>query len=451
MSESKDSRQKSSGSWRDLAAKDGLISQPMRKSAGPGRSSRGVLKKVWTYRIGAYVRLSPSDEIRGEGSLVSHPQRLKEFVRMKCSSEPSWGFIEKWYTDPDYSAKDMNRPAFIEMCRDIKDGKINAVLATELSRLNRNTKDFLQFLDFLKRYNVKLIVLKENFDTSTPAGEMMLIQMSAFAQFERESIVARIKDGARARAERGVGNGGAQPLGYDNDPEHRCHLIVNETEMPYVELIFRKYLDLGNISALQEFLNKGGYRTKLLKSKSEKARGGKKWCHSTLYRLLTNLAYIGKKEINKSNRSKPQDELRQEEQYKIVNAQWPAIISEDLFSEVQARLVDNRSQARVYKHRYRLRQLVTCGLCNEALIGMSSTGRGGQYFYYGHMRKRRAEGDRHLKRCVVETVPAINLEEAVIARLSMLAQDRDLIKSLAKEAAERASDNADMDAALIRS
>ena len=86
------------------------------------------------------------------------------------------GSIVEWYTDPENSAKNMQRPAFIQMCRDIRDGKINAVLATELSRLNRNAKDFLQFRDFLKKKNVKLFVLKENFDTSTPAGEMMLIQ-----------------------------------------------------------------------------------------------------------------------------------------------------------------------------------------------------------------------------------------------------------------------------------
>ena len=54
------------------------------------------------YRFGAYVRLSPSDEIRDEGSLVSHPQRMKSFVEYKNSQEPGWGEIVETYTDKDF-------------------------------------------------------------------------------------------------------------------------------------------------------------------------------------------------------------------------------------------------------------------------------------------------------------------------------------------------------------
>jgi site-specific DNA recombinase len=113
------------------------------------------------FRIGAYIRLSPSDEIREEGSLVSHPQRIKQFVDYRNAQSTNWGSILDWYTDKDYSGKDMNRPEFKRMCRDIKDGKINAVIVTELSRLSRSVKDFCQFWDFLKRYKPLFIVLKK--------------------------------------------------------------------------------------------------------------------------------------------------------------------------------------------------------------------------------------------------------------------------------------------------
>lgn len=168
--------------------------------------------------MGAYIRLSPSDEIREEGSLVSHPQRIKQFVDYRNSQSPGWGKIVDWYTDKDYSGKDMNRPEFKRLCRDIKDGKVNAVIVTELSRLSQSVKDFVQFWDFLKRHKATFYSLKESFDTSTPMGELMVVQAISFAQFERETIVSRIKEGAKARAERGLTNGGRRMLGYDPDP-----------------------------------------------------------------------------------------------------------------------------------------------------------------------------------------------------------------------------------------
>ena len=113
--------------------------------------------------MAAYIRLSPSDEIRDEGSLVSHPQRIKHFVDYRNSQTPGWGKIVDWYTDKDYSGKDMNRPEFRRMCRDIKDGKINAVIVTELSRLSRSVKDFCQFWDFLKRHKTTFYSLKQQF------------------------------------------------------------------------------------------------------------------------------------------------------------------------------------------------------------------------------------------------------------------------------------------------
>jgi site-specific DNA recombinase len=347
--------------------------------------------------------------------------------------------------------KDMHRPAFIQMCRDIKDGKIDAIIATELARLNRNTRDFLQFWEFLKQKNVKMFVLKQNFDTSTPGGEMMLTTMAAFAQFERETIVGRIKDGARARAERGLGNGGPGALGFDADPEHPCRVVINEKEKPYVEMIFRKFIELGTLAKLQDYLNEKGYRTKSHISKKGQQRGGKVWTSGTLHGTLTNLAYLGKREFHKKNRGRNPEHIKPEDRYRILDGHWPALISEKLFADVQEILENNKSEARPYVHHYRLKRLVTCGVCNSQLIGKTSTGNGGRYFYYGHMRKQLSQGTRHLEKCPVENISAPALEEIVIERLCELAQDRKLVESLAKSAVGESKSLAEQNKALLRS
>ena len=102
------------------------------------------------FRLGAYIRLSPSDEIRDEGSLVSHPQRIESYVTYKNMQQPGWGVIVELYIDKDNTAANMKRPALLRMLQDIKLGRINAVIATELSRFSRNVKDFLEIWDFLK-------------------------------------------------------------------------------------------------------------------------------------------------------------------------------------------------------------------------------------------------------------------------------------------------------------
>ena len=428
MSGSRGSRGKSSASWRVIA---GTGPQPA-KTSSPTVPSNKTLPSEG-FRLAAYIRLSPSDEIRDEGSLVSHPQRIKHFVDYRNSQTPGWGKIVDWYTDKDYSGKDMNRPEFRRLCRDIKDGKINAVIVTELSRLSRSVKDFCQFWDFLKRHKAAFYSLKESFDTSTPMGELMVVQAISFAQFERETIVSRIKEGAKARAERGLLSGGVRILGYDPDPYKRCYLIVNEEEKPYVKFVFEQFLKLGSVAKLLEFLNEKGYRTKSYITKSGEKRGANLWCTGTLYNLLTNAAYIGRREINKGNRNKNQDELTEAEKYRLVTAQWPAIIPESLFNEVQSQLIANSHHPGKYVHKYRLTGLIRCALCGQQLFGKSGTGRSGKYFYYGHLRKFvTIDPKRHKERCPLESIPAVQVEEAVIARLSLLAKDKALLMELLK-------------------
>ncbi len=387
----------------------------------------------YKYKIASYVRLSPSDEIREEGSLVSHPQRIKNFINMKNNTEKNWGKVIETYTDKDYSGKNLNRPAFQKMCRDIVLGKVNAVIVTELSRLSRSVKDFCQFWDFLKEHKVKFFSLKENFDTSTAMGELMVIQAISFAQFERQTTVERIKHGVHARAERGLSNGGQRMLGYDLHPEKKCHLKVNEEEKPIVQMIFKKLLELGSTFKVLNFLNQNGYTTKSFVNKKGEKRGGTRWTASSLYTVLTNFSYLGKRELNKKNRNKDQSELSISERYKVYDSQWPAIIDKNLFNEVQDRLEKNKKELRASNHCYILSGLTYCGVCGDKLVGKGSSNREGKkYFYYGHRRKMMTYGDRHLKKCDLEHVPAHTIEEGVLFRLKELSKNKALLVKLAQ-------------------
>ena len=331
-SESNGSQDRSSESWRSV--EKGKVIE-FKKS-----STTAAAK----FRIGPYIRLSPSGEDRLEGSLVSHPQRIKQFIDLKNAQQGGgWGEIVEWYEDKDLSGKDMNRAAFQRLLNDISTGKINAVVVTELSRLNRKVKDFLEVWEFFKEHKVAFFSLKESFDTSTAMGEVMLIQAMSFAQYERHTIVDRIKKGARARAERGLANGYV-PLGFQTVEHRPNHRQINEPERVYVEMIFRKFLELKRIAKLVEWLNKDSYKTKEFITKSGKKAGGHKWTISSLHSILTNRAYIGEREINKKNRTNVSGTLSEEDKYFFVNAHWPALIPKELFYDVQQMLEANKKR-----------------------------------------------------------------------------------------------------------
>lgn len=434
--ESNASLGKLSEPWRN--SKKGELSEVKRKSDDQPK-----------FRIAGYVRLSPTGDEREEGSLVSHPQRIKQFVESKnVQAGGSWGEIVDWYVDKDLSGKDMNRPAFQKMLKDIKAGIVNAVIVTELSRLNRKVRDFCEVHEFFKEHKTALFSLKENFDTSTPMGELMLIQAMSFAQFERQTIVDRVKRGSRARAERGLANG-ILPLGFklvDHRPNYRA---IDETERSYVELIFNKFLELKRINKLITFLNENGYRTKEITTKSGKKIGGHRWSMSSIHSLLTNRVYIGEREVNKRFRTQNQDELREDERYFCVKAHWPEIVLKEIFFDVQRMLEQNKKKARKYVHDYRLTGLIECAECGQKLIGKSGSGRTGKYFYYGHKRKMLSEGDRHLQRCKIENVPAPILEEAIVSRMKDLSGDRKIVAELVRLTSSKSQTSTDLQKSLI--
>ena len=228
------------------------------------------------------------------------------------------------------------------MMQDIRHGHINAVIVTELSRISRDVKDFCNFWEFLKQHEATFISLKENFDTTTPIGEMMVIQAISFAQFERKTIVNRIKDGARARAERGLSNGGVKVLGLDPHKHKKGYLVVNEKEAAVVRHIYQKFLELGSLAKLRDYLNDNGYRTKKYTTKSGKKAGGSVWSRQSLLNLLTNVKLTGKIAVNSANKDYDQSELPTEQQYRLVNAVWPAIISQSVFEQTQEKLKTNK-------------------------------------------------------------------------------------------------------------
>lgn len=127
---------------------------------------------------------------------------------------------EKIFIDKQ-SAKDTNREQFNRMCNYVREG--DTVIVTEYSRLARNVKDLLAIIDDLHNQNVNLVSIKENFDTSTPQGSLMLTIFAGLSEFEREMILQRQREGI-AIAKRAGKYHGRKPLPF-NEEEFRKECI----------------------------------------------------------------------------------------------------------------------------------------------------------------------------------------------------------------------------------
>lgn len=108
--------------------------------------------------------------------------------------------IDKWFKEK-VSAKDTNRPALQEMLEYAREG--DTIYIKDFSRLARSTKDLLAIVEELNNKNINLISLKENLDTSTSTGKLMLTMIGAINEFERQNLLERQKEGIAIAKQKG--------------------------------------------------------------------------------------------------------------------------------------------------------------------------------------------------------------------------------------------------------
>ena len=194
----------------------------------------------------------------------------------------------KVYTDKGYSGKNIDRPAFQELMRDIEAGIIRRVIVYRLDRISRSVLDFANVIDIFQKHNVDFVSTMEKFDTGTPIGKAMLMIVMIFAQLERETIQQRVIDAYSSRSKRGFYMGGRVPFGFglkdtliDGIRTKMYEPIESEAEI--IRMIFSLYAkpqtSLGDI---MRYLEEHGIRK----------RDGKLFNRGRLRDLVINPVYV---------------------------------------------------------------------------------------------------------------------------------------------------------------
>lgn len=332
-----------------------------------------------------YRRVSTEMQSEEGYSLEAQKSRLLSYIESQ-----GWELTDD-YADEGVSAKDIDRPALQRLIADMKAGKFEVLLVYRLDRLVRSVTDLHELLTLFEKHNVKFKSATEVFDTTSAMGRLFITMVGAMAQWERENLAERVTMGMLKRHEEGQRNGAIAPFGYSIGEDG--NLVVVDEEAKWVRYIFESFKTKGRRMLAVELNNRG-----IL------TRQGKLWNDPTIDYIVRNPVYYG---ALRWNYKKAGGERTYEEV--IVPNVHEAIVSKELFDEVQE--IRSARAGKGYRSdtHYPFTGVLTCARCGKTMIG------GKRKKKNGHMRFYRCRGRFTYGICDMPIIPEEVVEDTVIA------------------------------------
>lgn len=304
---------------------------------------------------GVYIRVSTEDQAREGFSLGEQKEKLLTLCKFKELD------VYKVYEDAGVSAKDMeHRPQFQQMLQDMKDGKINYIVAYKLDRITRSVRDLEELITLLEQYGCYLLCDRDDVNTSTANGKFFVRMLTVLSQLEIEIVSERTKFGLNGAIKSGH-IPGQRPFGYTKSEEKK--MVIDPTTRPYVEKIFNMYLEGKSFQQIANYFNDNNIYPE------------KKWRDTTISKIIDNRIYMGDyeqyKRIGKKNNIEP---------IVYMNVVEP-IISRAMWEECQRQKEINQrtyTRDRIYTFFQRLK----CPKCGRIMKCKGSGGKKRKYMYY---------------------------------------------------------------------
>lgn len=341
------------------------------------------------YVVGILVRLSNEkreDLIRyGESGSISNQ---KDLLNKFC--EENHLKVYKTYVDDGESGAFYDRPAFVEMIKDIDAGYVNMVIVKDLSRFGRVASGIDDYIEeYFQLKGVRFVSVNENLDSKTSANFHDDIKIRAFFnEWFLRDCSKKTRDGKHNKALRGKVMSTYPKYGYKKDPNDRNHYIPNEETALIVQKIFNMLRDEMLPTDVAQWLNEnnipvpsdsvGNVHTR---TRNEIKR---KWNRTTVVRIARDETYLGYV-INGMTRkvsykSKKNISVPKEEQIKVAGMHEP-LVDKETFDIVQ-RLIDSRKNTRKYKYDFLLKGLLECAECGKKLSILTMKQKNGNTIQY---------------------------------------------------------------------
>lgn len=273
-------------------------------------------------RVAAYARVSLDSE-RLMHSLSAQVSYYSEYIQ----KNPHWIYAGVYADEGISGTQTDKRDEFNRLMKDCEDGKIDIILVKSISRFARNTVDLLSAVRHLKALGIEVRFEKENINSMSNDGELILSILASFAQEESRSISENVKWGTRKRFEKGIPNGRVRVFGYKWEDDI---LVVVPEEAEIVKRIYSEFIGGKAPRAIAKGLNDNGITTRM----------GCKWSDFGIRTILQNVTYTGNMLLQKVFVDDPITKHRKTNRgelprYFVENTHEP-IIEKNVFDKAQA-------------------------------------------------------------------------------------------------------------------
>ena len=220
-------------------------------------------------KVLGYVRVSSAVQKIKNNSIPLQKRKINDYCKLNDFD------LVQIYEDDGISGMSINkRLGYKNMISFMKENQIDGIVVWSLSRLGRKMKDVVEFMDYLKKNNIRFCSIKENLSNDDKIGSLIMNILGSINEFEVEVIRERIKDVKRNKKENNEVYGRLM-YGYDNV---NGKLVINQTERNTIKRIKNLRSRKWSWRRISNKLNEEGILSKV----------GNKWYDGSLYNVMRN-------------------------------------------------------------------------------------------------------------------------------------------------------------------
>ena len=319
-----------------------------------------------------YERLSRDDNLEGESYSIGNQKKLLA----KVAKEKGYTNLVH-FLDDGISGVTMDRPGFVEMIRQLEQGKAAAVFVKDLSRLGRNYIEVGRLTEeFFPDHDIRLVAVSDNIDTAEGENELAPIRNLFNEWYARDiSKKRRISNKIKGNAGEPMGQ---PPYGYIKDPNDPKHWIVDDEAAQVVRRVYSMTLEGFGTEQIAAQLEKDGVLTPraywLTKGIKRPGKGKQqpptKWNSSTITKILSLQEYCGDilnfKTYSKSYKNKKRID-NDRENWVVFQDVHEAIIERAVYEQVQQKRGKIRKRCTNNGEHNMFSGLLVCADCGSNL------------------------------------------------------------------------------------
>ena len=362
-----------------------------------------------------YTRCSTDDQAQGDFTTLDaqayHCKNMLDAFGYELADIGKKGIVK----DDGYSGKDLNRPGIQSILSQMNKQRLfDGIIFFRLDRITRNPRDLYSLIDLFRDKDIDFVSVRENLDSSTAIGRVVIGILGLLSAFERELTGERVKASCLARVRLGRWVGGNVPFGYklidDGAPlpnGRQPHKIIINPEIGHkLHFIWEMAADNKSLYDIAQELIRRDIKTPRQKF----------WRKQTIAWIIKNHFHKGYvkygDEIHKGNH--------------------PAIVDEQLWEKANrvltAKLPGHRFIKQPPEYIYLLASLLKCGKCGSHYVCESGNGHSEKFFYYVCSRSKQGLG------CDASRLSARGFDEALIDYFKRASNDQEIIVKAIGEA-----------------